>query len=98
MPLQRRIPKQGFRRLQKNTSRREQLAEVNLKSLAVFADGTEVDPALMNDRGLIGSRQRVKVLGSGDIEVKLTVRAHAFSKSARDKIIARGGVAELIEG
>jgi len=98
MPLQRRIPKRGFRRLQKNASRREQLAEVNLKSLAGFADGTEVDPALMSDRGLIGPRQRVKVLGSGDIEVKLTVHAHAFSKSARDKIIARGGVAELIEG
>lgn len=98
MPLQRRIPKRGFRRLQKNAARRGEFVLVNLRSLAGFSAGTEVDPAAMADRGLIPAGRKVKVLADGEVTDRLTVRAHAFSKSARDKIAAVGGVAELIEG
>jgi len=98
MPLQRRLPKRGFRRLQKNAVRREEYTAINLRSLGLFAEGTTVDPALLVDRGLVKPGQKVKVLGDGDLMLKLVVRAHAFSKSARAKISARGGAAELMEG
>jgi large subunit ribosomal protein L15 len=96
MPLQRRIPKRGFRRLLKNAARRDQFAEVNIGRLAGFTDGEKVDPALMADRGLIAAGSKVKVLGDGELKSKITVCAHAFSKSAREKIVASGGNAELI--
>jgi large subunit ribosomal protein L15 len=97
MPLQRRIPKRGFRRLLKNAARRDEFAEVNIGRLAGFTDGEKVDPALMADRGLIAAGSKVKVLGDGELKSKITVCAHAFSKSAREKIVASGGNAELIE-
>ncbi len=96
MPLQRRIPKRGFRRLLKNAARRDQFAEVNIGRLAGFTDGEKVDPALMVDRGLIAAGSKVKVLGDGELKSKITVCAHAFSKSAREKIVASGGNVELI--
>lgn len=96
MPLQRRIPKRGFRRLLKNAARRDQFAEVNIGRLAGFTDGEKVDPALMADRGLITAGSKVKVLGDGELKSKITVCAHAFSKSAREKIVASGGNVELI--
>jgi len=98
MPLQRRLPKRGFRRLQKNEVRRQEYAAVNLRSLALFAEGATVDPGLLVERGLVKPGYKVKVLGDGDLVLKLVVRAHAFSKSAREKINARGGATELIEG
>src|SRR5208337_2363855 len=52
MPLQRRLPKRGFRRLQKNATRREEFEEVNLKHLTGFAEGAAVDPAALAERGL----------------------------------------------
>ena len=97
MPLQRRLPKRGFRRLQKNAARREQYAAVNLRSLTSFTQGAVVDPAILVDRGLVGAGCKIKVLGDGELTLNLTVRAHAFSKSARAKISAAGGTAELIE-
>jgi large subunit ribosomal protein L15 len=96
MPLQRRLPKRGFRRLQKNAARREEYACLSLRNLAVFGEGETVDPAIMADRGLIRAGCKVKVLGDGDLALKLTVRAQAFSKNARDKIHAAGGTAEVI--
>ena len=96
MPLQRRLPKRGFTRLQKNAARREEYASVNLRSLAVFGEGATVDPAMLADRGLVKAGQKVKVLGDGDLTLTLTVRAQAFSKSAREKIDAIGGTAEVI--
>jgi large subunit ribosomal protein L15 len=97
MPLQRRLPKRGFRRLQKNAARREEFAEVNLKSLTGFDAGAPIDPAALIERGIIRSGRKVKILGDGEVSGKLTVRAHAFSKGAREKIAAAGGAAELIE-
>jgi large subunit ribosomal protein L15 len=97
MPLQRRIPKRGFRRLQKNTERRERFAEVNLSRLAIFTDGDTVDPARMAERGLIRAGRMVKILSDGELRARLNVRAHAFSARAREKIAAAGGNAELIQ-
>ena len=98
MPLQRRLPKRGFRRLQKNAARREEFDAINLKHLTGFAEGTPVDPAALAERGLVRAGRLIKILGDGAITSRLTIRAHAFSQSARDKIVAAGGAAELIEG
>jgi len=97
MPLQRRLPKRGFRRLQKNAARRAEFAEVNLKSLTGFSADAPIDPAALIERGIIRGGLKVKILGDGEVSGKLTVRAHAFSKGAREKIAAAGGAAELIE-
>jgi len=98
MPLSRRIPKRGFRRLQKNEQARERFTEVNLSKLTGFADGTMIDPAMLVDRGLARPGRKIKVLGGGELKNNLSVRAHAFSGSAREKIVAAGGSADLIEG
>lgn len=91
-PLQRRLPKRGF----KNFNRKI-WAEVNLERLNCFNDGTEVTPELLAEKGLIkGVYDGVKVLGRGELEKKLVVKAHAFSGSATAKIEAAGGKAEVI--
>ena len=96
MPLYRRIPKRGF----KNPFRRE-FAVVNVRDLArCFPGGGDVTPEGLVGAGLVkaGERHLVKVLGTGDLgaAVALRVRAHAFSKSAAEKIQAAGGQAEVI--
>ena len=96
MPLQRRLPKRGFRRLQKNEAKREEFAPVNVERLAGFAEGTTVDAAMLADRGIVPAGRKIKILGNGDLKNKLVVRADAFSASAREKIAAAGGTAELI--
>ena len=69
---------------------------MNLSRLNDFEAGATVDAAALAARGLIPAGRKVKILGDGDLKSKITVRADAFSKSARDKIAAAGGVAELI--
>jgi large subunit ribosomal protein L15 len=96
MPLKRRVPKRGFRRLQKAEDRRKGFVVVNLKRLAALGVET-VDPALMAERGIIRAADKVKVLGDGALAGRIMIRAHAFSSSAKEKIAAAGGVAELIE-
>jgi large subunit ribosomal protein L15 len=92
MPLQRRLPKRGF----KNPSRKE-WSVVNLKNLSAFPDGAVVDVDSMKSSGLLKKVGfGVKILGEGDLSRPLTVRAHAFSLSARKKIEAAGGKAEVI--
>ncbi len=98
MPLQRRIPKHGFRRLQATQDDRERIEVVNLSALAIFGEGAEVNPAALVEKGLVKAGRKVKVLGDGEAGRKMTVRAHAFSKAAREKIAAAGGSAELIQG
>jgi large subunit ribosomal protein L15 len=94
MPLYRRLPKRGFLPHGGKT----EYAVVNLKALGRFAAGTVVDPDGLVQAGLIkgADRDRVKVLGDGDVPHALTVRAHAVSGSARAKIEARGGRVELL--
>lgn len=91
-PLAMRLPKlKGF----KNPNK-EQFAIVNLASLEVFEAGSEVTPETLRERGLIRHRGLVKVLAEGDLDKALTVKAHAFSASARDKIEKAGGTVEVI--
>jgi large subunit ribosomal protein L15 len=94
MPLYRRIPKRGFMPYGGKT----EYAVVNLKSLASFDAGSVVDPDGLVKAGLVKNGQRglVKILGTGDIEHALTVKAHAVSAGARQKIEARGGRVEVL--
>ncbi len=92
MPLLRRLPKRGF----KNVNRRSFLP-VNVADLERFDDGEQVDPGALKRAGLAdGSGDGVKVLGDGELTRRLTVRAHAFSAGARAKIEAAGGVCEIL--
>jgi large subunit ribosomal protein L15 len=97
MPLQRRLPKRGFRRLPKNAAKRNEYVSINLRSLNVFGEGATVSPSTLVEQGLVKATQKVKVLGDGNLTSRLTIRAHAFSKSALEKITACGGTAEVIE-
>lgn len=92
MPLQRRLPKRGFHNIF-----RIQVDEVNLDQLdRVFAEGV-VSPVEMRERGVVPRKaQVVKVLGRGELTKALTIRAHRFSKTAREKIVAAGGTVEQI--
>jgi large subunit ribosomal protein L15 len=92
-PLQRRLPKRGFRVPFPVTT-----LGVNVGVLERFDAGSTVDEAALRDARLIQGRDvRVKILGDGDLTKKLTIRAHAFSKSAKEKIEQAGGEAILIE-
>ena len=70
---------------------------VNLSDLDRFESGAEVTPESLREKGLAKRKHPVKVLGNGDISKKLTVRAHGFSATAKEKIEAAGGTCELIE-
>lgn len=92
MPLIRRIPKRGF----KSVNRREYQI-VNLREL-VKVDGDEVSPETLKAAGLVRSLKKpVKILGVGEVEGKISATAHAFSASAREKIEAAGGSVTVIE-
>jgi large subunit ribosomal protein L15 len=92
MPLHRRIPKRGF-----HNPFGKDYAVVNLESLNIFAAGDVVTPDSLRERGLARSATRpVKILGDGELNTSLTVRAHAFSKSAEEKIARAGGKIERI--
>ena len=92
MPLQRRVPKRGFRPVS-----RVAYAIVNLKQLAAFPAGSTVGPTELRAHGLIRARQPVKCLADGTLPHALTVRAHAFSKRAQELITAAGGSAEVLD-
>ena len=92
MPLARRLPKRGF-----NNVFAKPLEFVNLTALESFEDGSVVDAQALLDSGLISKcRYGVKILGNGELTKKLTVKASAFSESARAKIEAAGGKAEVV--
>jgi large subunit ribosomal protein L15 len=92
MPLQRRIPKRGF-----NNIFATKYATVNVSSLEVFKEGTVVDAELLKAQGIIKKElDGVKILGNGDLTKNLTVKAAAFSASAKEKIEKAGGKAEVM--
>lgn len=92
MPLQRRLPKRGFTNIFK-----KEYAIVNIRDLNVFLDGTEVTPELLQEAGLVKKyKDGIKILGDGDLEKKLVVKAHKVSQQAEEKITARGGRVEVI--
>lgn len=93
MPLFRRLPKRGFN----NKIFARRFAVVNIAALNRFEDGQEVDPAALVRAGLVKRLlDGVKVLGSGELHRKLSVKAHAFSASAIEKIQAAGGTATAL--
>jgi len=92
MPLYRRLPKRGFKNIFAKT-----FAIVNLEDLNRFEENTEVTPELLLETGIIRKlHDGVKVLGEGELNKKLTVKANKFSKSAAEKIEAIGGKVEVI--
>ena len=92
MPLTMRLPKRGFT----NIYRKEYVA-VNIDRLEMFEDGAVVSPVTLIEYGIIKNVQDgVKILGNGEITKKLTVQANKFSESAKQKIEAAGGKAEVI--
>ena len=92
MPLYRRLPKRGF-----NNKWAKEYAEINVKDLNKFDDGATVDAVALVEKGIVKKvLDGVKVLGNGELEKKLTVKAAKFSKSAAEKIEKAGGKAEVI--
>jgi large subunit ribosomal protein L15 len=93
MPLQRRLPKRGFRSL-----RRTVYAVVNVRRLEQFAHDAIVDPSVLAEHGLVRRGRMIKVLGGGALTKKLTIRAHKFSEAAKTRIEALGGTIEVLPG
>ena len=92
MPLARRIPKRGF-----NNIFAKPLEAINVSALEKFEDGAVVDAQALLDAGVLSKCvYGVKILGNGELTKKLTVKASAFSESAKAKIEAAGGKAEVI--
>ncbi len=93
MPLFRRIPKRGF----SNATWQKRFLVVNVGDLNVFDDGATIDLAALRQAGLAkGPADGVRILGTGDLTKRLVVKAHHFSKSAGEKIAAKGGTADLL--
>jgi len=93
MPMHRRLPKRGFKSLDKKV-----YALVNLRDLELFEAGSVVDVQALGKAGLVKKvEDGIKILGDGELTKALTVKAHKFSKSASEKITAAGGKAEVIE-
>lgn len=91
-PLFRRLPKRGFK-----CRNSKEIIHINVKNLDVFPDGAVVDIQALRSKGLVSNpRDGVKLLGNGEISKKLTVRVNYYSESAKQKIEAAGGKAEVI--
>jgi large subunit ribosomal protein L15 len=93
MPLHRRIPKRGF-----HNPFSQEYSVINLEELNVFPEGETVTPELLRAHGFVRKATGpVKVLGDGELKNKLTVHAHAFSASAKEKITKAGGTFEVVK-
>ena len=91
MPLHRRIPKRGF-----HNPFASSFAVINVEELNAFPAGETVTPDLLRAHGFVRTSEPVKVLGDGELKAKLTVHAHAFSASAKEKITKAGGSFEVL--
>lgn len=90
MPLHRRLPKRGF-----NNVFKKEYGIVNIKDLDKFEDNTIVDTKMLQDNGLVGKKYlMIKLLGTGEISKKLTIKLASVSESAKSKIEAAGGKIE----
>lgn len=93
MPLQRRLPKRGFT----NYPFSKEYAVINLRDLSKVEDLNTITPEVLHERGVVKDlKDGLKVLGDGEIKKPFTVKAHAFSSAAQEKIAAAGGKAEVI--
>jgi len=92
LPLYQRVPKRGFTNIFK-----KDYSIVNLNSLNCFEENSVITPQELQDRGLVKEKQKpIKILGEGELNQKLAVQAHAFSKSAVEKIEEAGGKVEVL--
>lgn len=92
MPLFRRLPKRGFTNIFAT-----EYTCINVDRLNVFENGTEITPDLLLEAGIIGKlRDGVKILGNGELQKSLTIKASKFSKTAVEKIEAAGGKVEVV--
>ena len=92
MPLVRRLPKRGF-----NNIFAKPLEAINVSTLEQFEDGAVVNAQVLLEKGILSKCEYgVKILGSGSLTKKLTIQASAFSASAKEKIEAAGGKAEVV--
>ena len=92
MPLARRLPRRGFTNIFK-----EEIQIVNISDLNRIEKNSEIDPAVLQENGLIRSSLKpVKILGKGDIDKKLNVTASSFSESAKNKIEKAGGTVNIL--
>ncbi len=94
MPIQRRLPKYGF-----NNINRVEYNPINISRLQELSEKfgiTAFDPEVLRTRGLVSKSDMVKILGNGELKAAFTVKAHAFSASARAAIEAQSGTAEVI--
>lgn len=90
-PIYRKLPIRGFKSINKLV-----YDVINLEELSQFASGSTVTPVELKIKGFVGGNMPIKVLGNGELKNKLTVKAHAFSASAIEKIKAAGGTAEVL--
>lgn len=92
MPLYRRLPKRGFTNIFAN-----EYAEVNVEQLNRFENGDVVDPVSLIEKGILKNvRDGIRILGNGELSKSVTVKAHGFTQTAREKIEAAGGKVEVI--
>lgn len=92
MPLARRVPKRGF-----NNIFAKPLEAINVSTLEIFDNGAVVDAAVLLETGILSKCENgVKILGNGNLTKKITVKATAFSESAKQKIESAGGKAEVV--
>ena len=91
MPLHRRMPKRGF----KNVFR-EEYAVVNLDRLEAIGE-SEITPESLRKAGVVRTKKKIKILGTGELKSALTVKAHKFSQTAQDKITKAGGKFEVLQ-
>ncbi len=93
LPLFKRLPKRGF----SNYEFGIRYAVINVEDLNVFEDGVTISPELLKDTGILKNQlDGIKVLGNGMLNKSLTVKAHKFTKSAKEKIESKGGKVEVI--
>jgi large subunit ribosomal protein L15 len=93
MPLHRRIPKRGF-----HNPFSQEFSVINLEELNAFPSGETVTPELLRAHGFVRrATGGIKILGDGELKNKLTVHAHAFSASAKEKITKAGGTFEVVK-
>jgi large subunit ribosomal protein L15 len=90
MPLHRRIPKRGFTNVF-----REEYAVVNLDRLEAVGE-SEITPEALRKAGVVRTKKKIKILGTGELKSALTVKAHKFSQTAQDKITKAGGKFEVL--
>ena len=91
MPLHRRMPKRGFKNIF-----REEYAVVNLDRLEAVGE-TEITPDVLRKAGVVRTKKKIKILGTGELKSALIVKAHKFSKTAEEKITKAGGKFEVLE-